>query len=93
MNQTVNQAPLPQLLFVGDEIKLLEHLIDETPTKFGKQFLNLLAAVRQKRANEQRLAQEAYFRQQQEAQAEFLKNKRKRKKAEKSTNENTDARV
>lgn len=91
MNQpVVNAVAPPQLLFVGDEIKLLEHLIDETPTKFGKQFLSLLAAVRQKRAYEQNQAREQYIRQQEALQAEFLKNKRKRKK---QPVENTEGRV
>ena len=97
MNQQVVNGVAPQqLLFVGDEIKYLEQLIDETPTKYGKHLLNLLNAVKQKRALEARQAQELYIRQQQEAQAAFLKQERKSKRQKKTaptSDQNTEGRV
>jgi hypothetical protein len=54
MSQTVNVANQEQLTFVGQEITYLVQLVDEIPTKYGKNFLNLFAAVKQKRAQEQK---------------------------------------
>lgn len=89
MNQQVMNAVAPeQLMFVGDEIRLLLQLIDETPTKYGKQFLQLVTAVRNKRA------QEEFYRRQQETQAAFAKAKRgDRKKKAVVADQNSEDRV
>lgn len=95
----MNGVQQEQLLFVGTEITYLLQLIDETPTKYGKNFLTLVTAVRNKRAQEQQQAQAEFFRQQQEAQAAFNKKNKdgrpRKKKADPAAapGENTEGRV